>query len=200
MKVYKIINKLVYPDAIQQIRSDSDKLYFSFDDGPDPQVTPHILSLLDQFNAKATFFCLGEKVVKYPYLFQEIQKRGHAIGNHGYSHMDAFHCTHDEFMRNVEQGFKIIQSKLFRPPYGHMRPINYQWAKRRYKIILWDVMSDDYDLNITVDEVIKKVTSQVKEGSIVVFHDTIQAKERLFEALPYLLSYFKKMKFEKIEL
>lgn len=200
MKVYKIINKLVYPEAIQEIKTDANKLYFTFDDGPDPQVTPHILSLLDQFNAKATFFCLGDKVEKFPYLFQEIQKRGHAVGNHGFSHIDAFQCTHDEFMRNVEQGYKIIQSKLFRPPYGHMRPINYQWVKRRYKIILWDIMSDDYSSEVTADEVIHKVTTHCKEGSIIVFHDTIQAKDRLFEALPYLLSYFKKFKLDKIEL
>ncbi|MCX7986033.1 MAG: polysaccharide deacetylase family protein [Bacteroidales bacterium] len=198
MKAAYSLAKLVYPGAIRRIENQKNTIFFTFDDGPDPQVTPQVLYLLNRFGAKATFFCLGQNVEKYPTLFNEIKAQGHSIGNHGYAHIDGFKCTNDEFLKNAEKGYFLTHSRLFRPPYGRMKPIQYQWVKRRYKIVLWDTMSEDYDEKKSATEIINHVTSSITHGSIVVFHDTLQAQKNLFEVLPVLLSQLSHLIFDKI--
>ena len=198
MKAAYSISKLVYPAAIRRFEKQKNTVFFTFDDGPDPQVTPQILYLLNRFEAKATFFCLGQNIEKYPTLFNEILSQGHSVGNHGYAHLDGFKCTNDEFLKNAEKGFFLSRSRLFRPPYGRMKPIQYQWAKRRFKIVLWDIMSEDYDEEKSANEIIDNVISNITHGSIVVFHDSKQAQKNLFEVLPVLLHRLSHLVFEKI--
>jgi peptidoglycan/xylan/chitin deacetylase (PgdA/CDA1 family) len=198
LKPYIAISKLAYPAAIQRIENKENSVFLTFDDGPHPQITPHILYLLDKFNAKATFFCLGENVEKYPQLYEEIIKNGHSIGNHGYSHLDGFECNNDDFIKNAEKGYLITHSRLFRPPYGRMKPINYLWAKRRYKIILWDILSEDYREDLQAKDVVNNVSENIKSGSIIVFHDNKKAQNNLFEALPLILASYQQFNFEKI--
>lgn len=198
MKASYSLSKIVYPVAIRRFDKQKNTVFLTFDDGPDPQVTPQVLYLLNRFEAKATFFCLGQKVEKYPALFNEILAQGHSVGNHGYAHIDGFKCTNDEFLKNAEKGYFLTRSRLFRPPYGRMKPIQYQWAKRRYKIILWDIMSEDYNQETTASDIIHRVTSNITDGSIVVFHDTQQAQKNLFEVLPVILNQLPHLLFEKI--
>jgi peptidoglycan/xylan/chitin deacetylase (PgdA/CDA1 family) len=198
LKASYSLSKLVYPAAVRRFDNHTNTVYFTFDDGPDPQVTPQVLYLLNRFGAKATFFCQGQHIEKYPALFQEILNQGHSVGNHGYTHVDGFKCTNDEFLKNAEKGYFLSHSRLFRPPYGRMKPIQYQWAKRRFKIILWDIMSEDYNHEVSPCEIIHRVTSNITHGSVVVFHDTRQAMDNLFEVLPVLLSQLSHLTFEKI--
>ncbi|MGC8823590.1 MAG: polysaccharide deacetylase family protein [Bacteroidales bacterium] len=198
MRASYSLSKIVYPVAIRRFDNQHNTVYLTFDDGPDPQVTPQVLYLLNRFGAKATFFCLGQKVEKYPTLFNEIIAQGHSVGNHGYAHLDGFKCSNDEFLKNAEKGFFLTRSRLFRPPYGRMKPIQYQWAKRRYKIILWDIMSEDYDPETSASDIIQHVMSHITHGSIVVFHDTQQAQKNLFEVLPVILNQLSHLIFEKI--
>jgi peptidoglycan/xylan/chitin deacetylase (PgdA/CDA1 family) len=146
-------------------------LYLTFDDGPHPVATPLVLDLLKQYGIKATFFCIGENVEQYPELYQQILDDGHQTGNHSYSHRSGWKIPVDEYVADVTKAAALISSKLFRPPYGRITPLQFKVLKHQYKIVMWDVLSKDYD-DVTSDEqVIHNVTDHVSPGSIIVMHD-----------------------------
>jgi len=163
----------------------------TFDDGPHPEVTPVILKILTKYKAKATFFCLGENVKLYPEVLENIQKEGHSIGIHGYSHINGLKCSVNRYLENIDLATQFINSNLFRPPYGKMRMKQYRWIKECFKIVLWDVMSYDFDPNIPVEKIVEKVCSKIKDGSIIVFHDSLKAKEKVLSTLPLVLERLK---------
>lgn len=200
--VLEFILNLFYPDIIKSFPLQKGKLFFTFDDGPNTEVTPLILNILDEFEAKATFFCLGENVEKYPELKNEIISRGHAIGNHSYSHVSGFTTSVSNYLKNVEKASGLISSNLFRPPYGRITPFQYRKLKKKYKIIMWNATSDDWNESLTPEICIKKVKKNARDGAIILMHDNSAAKERITIALPFLLDYFKMLgyRFEKIEL
>lgn len=200
--VLEFILNLFYPEIIKSFPSQKGKLFFTFDDGPNPEVTPLILDILEQFNAKATFFCLGENVEKNPELIKEIINRGHSIGNHSYNHIDGFKTSISNYLQNVEKASKIISSNLFRPPYGRITPFQYHKLKRKFRIIVWNSAADDWNKYLTPEKCIRKVMKNAKDGAIILMHDNIVAKERVTIALPFLLEYFSKLGygFEKIQL
>jgi len=167
-------------------------VYLTFDDGPTSVATEWILKTLDDYNAKATFFCVGNNVEKNPELFEKIKDRGHSIGNHTYTHRDLLRTKLNNYINDIDKAAMFIESKLFRPPYGK---ITY-WAAKRlfakgFKIILWSVLSYDFDNSLSFEKVLEKSIKHTKPGDIIVFHDNVKSFDTLQKVLPAYLSYFK---------
>jgi peptidoglycan-N-acetylglucosamine deacetylase len=182
--------KKLYPDLIWDKKGNGKKLYLTFDDGPTPEITDRVLEILDQFNARATFFCLGRNVEHYPAIYQRILAKNHAVGNHTYSHLKGWKTRHKEYFQDIELANHFIHSDLFRPPYGQIRSTQIRQLKNRYKIIMWEVMSHDYENRISKDHSLKAVLRYSQEGSIVVFHDSFKAADKAFYILPRVLEEF----------
>ncbi len=190
--------KTLFPNFVWNIITDRKELYLTFDDGPTPEITEWVLQILNDFNAKATFFCIGNNIEKHPEVFQHIITEGHTIGNHTYNHLKGWKHKAKVYVRDVLKTEKIIRNfttdtsnNLFRPPYGKFK--NKQSKKLLelgYKIILWDVLSYDWDKSVSEEICFKNVTSAAKEGSIVVFHDSIKASRNLKYVLPKVLEYY----------
>ena len=190
--------KTMFPNFIWSIPTHKKELYLTFDDGPTPEITDWVLSTLKTYNAKATFFCIGNNIEKHPDIFQRLLDDGHTVGNHTYNHLLGWKHTTKAYVESVENTQQLINSKtnptyqkLFRPPYGRFR--NKQSRRIRnlgYKIIMWDVLSFDWDKNVSEASCLEKVTSTAKEGSIIVFHDSVKASRNLKYALPKVLDYY----------
>lgn len=170
---------------------DSPEVYLTFDDGPTPVVTPWVLEQLEEAGAKATFFCLGRNVDKYPTIYQQILSTGHSVGNHSYSHLKGFRSSVRRYMEDIHLASDMIDSKLFRPPYGRILPGQVKAVLEQYDIIMWDVLSIDYNSGLSGERVLRNVTNNVKPGSIIVFHDSDKAADNLYYALPRTLEYLK---------
>ena len=165
-------------------------LYLTFDDGPVPGVTPWVLDLLDQYQAKATFFCVGENVAKFPEIYRDLLARGHTPGNHTFRHLNGWMTPTAEYVADVKRCQEVIGSRLFRPPYGKIRP-SQVWALRNsFELVMWDVLSRDYDNRLTGSRCRDRVIQAAGPGSIVVFHDSLKAEKRLRQALPEVLTHF----------
>lgn len=165
-------------------------VYLTFDDGPIPELTPFVLDTLKKYKAKATFFCVGDNVKKHSKYFQNIVEEGHAIGNHTHNHLDGWKNKFPKYLENINAGDKFIQSRFFRPPYGHITPSQIQKLKKQYYIVLWSVLSGDFDTNTTPARCLRNVMRYTKSGSIVVFHENKKALPRLKYALPRFLESF----------
>jgi len=193
--------KTLFPNFVWNINTDKKELYLTFDDGPTPEITDWVIQTLKAFNAKATFFCIGNNIEKHIKIFQNIIDEGHTIGNHTYNHLKGWKHKTKVYYKDVLKTEKIISefktnssAPLFRPPYGKFK--NKQSKKlleRGYKIILWDVLSYDWDAAVSKETCLKNVTSAVKEGSIVVFHDSVKASQKLKYVLPKVLEYYSEM-------
>ena len=173
-------------------------VYLTFDDGPIPEVTPWILDFLQKYNCKATFFCVGDNITKYPTIFKRIINDGHTIGNHTYNHLKGWNYSNIQYLYNVEKCENAIdkhtinKKKLFRPPYGKLKPLQaYKLIKLGYKIVFWDVLSGDYNPNLLPEHCYQNVVSNISDGSIVVFHDNLKAIENVKYTLPKVLEYLK---------
>jgi peptidoglycan/xylan/chitin deacetylase (PgdA/CDA1 family) len=175
-------------------------VYLTFDDGPVPQVTPWVLDLLEKESIQATFFCVGENVQKYPALYQQILAGGHSVGNHTFNHLQGIKCGNEHYFSNIDTAGNYIDSDLFRPPHGLMGASQYKHLKTRYRIIMWDLISCDYDGRLKPAKVLKNVVDFVRPGSIITFHDSVKAKVNLFEALPESIGWMKEQgyRFEAI--
>ncbi len=168
-------------------------VYLTFDDGPIPEVTPWVLDILDQYQIKATFFCVGDNVRKFPENYKEILKRGHKVGNHTHNHLQGWKTFGRKFVNNVKESSRYIQSNLFRPPHGHM--FVYQLAHLHllgYKTIMWDVVTRDYSKRMTPQQVFNNVKKYTRNGSIIVFHDSLKAEKNLRYALPHSIEWLLK--------
>lgn len=163
------------------------KIFLTFDDGPTPGVTEWVLDRLNEYNAKATFFCIGRNVEHFPDTYQKILEEGHSVGNHTYSHLKGFRAGKRQYFEDVELASNFIDSDLFRPPYGRIRPDQVREVVQQYRLIMWDVLSIDYNRKVPGDEVVHNVTGNVRSGSIVVFHDSVKARKNLYYALPRVL-------------
>jgi peptidoglycan/xylan/chitin deacetylase (PgdA/CDA1 family) len=159
-------------------------VYLTFDDGPIPEITPWVLDVLDKYRVKATFFCVGDNVRKYPEIYQMLIDRGHAVGNHTFHHLQGLRTRTKNYKEDVEQAAKLIKSNLFRPPYGHLRFRQFFKMRKDYRVIMWDVVTRDYSKYLTADNVFENVKKYTRNGSIIVFHDSLKAVERMKEALP----------------
>lgn len=165
-------------------------LYLTFDDGPIPDVTDEILDILDEYNAKATFFCVGENVKKNPQVFEKIIRNGHVAGSHTYNHMNGWNADVDSYLNNMKKAANLVQSELFRPPYGRIRLLQARAISKKYKIIMWDVLSGDFDPSNSVEDCYKNVIDNAVPGSIIVFHDSIKSRSNVLGTLPLVLNYF----------
>ena len=193
----------VFPELIwrfkEKEKESNNHVYLTFDDGPTPGVTTWVLDQLRQFEAKGTFFCLGKNVEKNPDLYKKIIEEGHAVGNHTYSHLKGWQMDNTEYFNDVDLADNFIQSNLFRPPYGKFTASQIRYLSDHYQIVMWDILSQDYNLNTSPDRVLSNVLDNVRGGSIVVFHDSIKAEPNLTYALPRVLeSLSGKYEFRKI--
>ncbi len=182
------------------INTEKKVIYLTFDDGPIPIITEKILKALSIFNAKATFFCVGENVKKYPSIYQEILSEGHSTGNHTFSHLAGLKVDTKKYIDNVKKAKQYINSDLFRPPHGRMKISQQNIIKKDYNIILWDVLSLDYDNRISENACLNNVTHFTRPGSVIVFHDNIKAEDNMFYALTQSLLLYSKLgyKFEAL--
>lgn len=180
----------VFRDLTWHFVGKDKELFLTFDDGPDPNITPWVLSILKKFNAKATFFCIGNKVEKHQEIYQQILNDGHSVGNHTYSHIKGWSTASKDYLEDVRKAEKFIETNLFRPPYGRIRPHQLKKIKEDYKIIMWDVLSRDYDDKVSNKECLDNAIEYAESGSIVVFHDTPQAESNLKYVLPKVLKHF----------
>ena len=201
-------------------------LFLTFDDGPVPEVTPHVLRILESYNAKATFFCLGDNVEKHRDLYEKILSEGHVVGNHTSHHLNGWKVSLNEYLKDVALCDKVLSlvndqhstvhspqskvnssnlvsdllltadrrpsTKIFRPPYGKLSWSQYDVLSTHYTIVMWDLLSRDYDQSLTGEACFQKVVDHATSGSIVVFHDSVKAKARVLDALPKVLEYFSK--------
>jgi peptidoglycan/xylan/chitin deacetylase (PgdA/CDA1 family) len=207
IKVPKII-KLLFFNQIWNIPNSENTIYLTFDDGPTPEITERVLEILDKHQIKATFFCIGDNVRKHPDIVQKIISKHHSVGNHTYSHLKGWKTKTKTYISNTEACeiklnslFKIRNSKLFRPPYGKITPWqSYKLRTLGYKIIMWDVLSRDYDASISAEMCYENVIKNVSSGSIIVFHDSNKAKENVLNSLEKTIETLKSkgFKFEKI--
>lgn len=165
----------------------------TFDDGPTPEITPWVLEVLDTFEAKATFFCIGKNVQAYPEIFRTVVKAGHTVGNHTHNHLNGWKTTAKSYLENTTEAAKHIDSKLFRPPYGKISLKQIRLLKKAgYTIVMWDVVSADFDQNLDSETCFQNLLRHTKPGSIVVFHDSPKAYHNLKVVLPKMLAYFSK--------
>ncbi len=170
------------------------EIYLTFDDGPIPQVTEFVLDQLHNFNAKATFFCIGDNIRKHPAVFSRIVNEGHSVGNHTFNHLNGWKSSNTAYIENTSKCESLLpnqKTKLFRPPYGKIkRKQAKQLLASDYKIIMWDVLSADFDSSITKEKCLQNVLENAQNGSIIVFHDSIKASDKLYYALPKVLKEF----------
>lgn len=195
--------KSIFPNMIWEAATQKNEMFLTFDDGPHPVHTPFVLNILKQYNAKATFFCIGKNVVQYPHIYQQIIDEGHAIGNHTYNHVNGYVVKDEMYLKEVNDAADIIKSNLFRPPYGRIKRFQAKvltTLQKPYKIIMWTVLSGDFDTSITKETCAENVLLKATNGAIIVFHDSDKAAERMYYALPKVLQYFtdKGYVFEKI--
>lgn len=200
--------KLLFPQYIWSLpASKSEKvIYLTFDDGPIPEVTEFVLKQLQYYNAKATFFCIGDNINKYPYLFQKLIEEGHSIGNHTYNHLKAWKTTSELYLKNVQKCEEEMQlyletnnkKKLFRPPYGQISRSKFKiLIKEGYTVILWDILAKDWvQQSPYTDYCYTNIVDNAKNGSIIVFHDSIKAEKNLRKTLPKVLEHFSARGFE----
>lgn len=173
-----LYGKLVFwsGDARQQV-------FLTFDDGPDPEITPKVLEILKQHDIKATFFCNGRNVEKHPEIYRQIIEDGHAVGNHTYGHLDGFQTRSAEYFADIEKCNKLIESDIFRPPYGRIKPRQIKLLQAKYKIVLWSVLSGDFDTSLTAEDCTANVMKNLYDGAIIVYHDSQKAAPRMLESV-----------------
>ena len=188
VKAPRILKKL-YPQNLIWKRDSKDKVYLTFDDGPHDTATTFVLEELQKYNAKATFFCIGQNVMALPNVYEQIIKDGHKIGNHTHSHPNGWKMCTKKYLQNIKNAQHFIESNLFRPPYGRIRRRQAQEIKKLgFQIILWDVLSGDFDTHISPQKCWENIEQNIEPGSIVVFHDSSKAWERMEYALPRTLA------------
>ncbi len=182
--------RMLYPGTFWRGDENNKVVYLTFDDGPVPEVTEWVCARLEERNIKATFFCVGENAAKYPGLYLMLKEAGHATGNHTYNHLPAWKCSGSEYFKNINKGAEVIDSDLFRPPHGQLFPWQIKELKKNFReIVMWDVLSKDYDKRLAAGEVFNNVKHNVRPGSVIVFHDSVKARTGLEKALPQTLDY-----------
>lgn len=185
--------KLLFKNWIWSFSNKEKAIYLTFDDGPTPEITEWTLDQLNKFNAKATFFCIGKNIAEKPNIYQQIINNNHSIGNHTNNHLNDWKTTSSNYIKNISIAEDLISNslKLFRPPYGKLTfSSSKKLRKNGYKIIMWDVLSGDFDRSISKEECLENVLKNTKSGSIVVFHDSIKASKNLQYVLPKMLNHF----------
>ncbi|MCH5347195.1 MAG: polysaccharide deacetylase family protein [Muribaculaceae bacterium] len=194
-----LLYRLLFPEAMWRLKRHRRRVvYLTFDDGPIPEVTPWVLDLLDREEVKATFFLVGQNVERHPELFEEIKRRGHSWGNHTMTHLQGIKVAMSRYIDDIERADNLIHSSLFRPPHGVMRWSQGRAIKRRYNIVMQDVVSRDYSRRLSGEEVFNNICRYTRDGSIIVFHDSLKARENMMYALPRAIRWLKEQGYEML--
>lgn len=190
------ILKNLFPNLIWEVKTKEKEIFLTFDDGPHPAITPWVIDILKEFNALATFFCVGENVCNFRETFDHTLSNGHSVGNHSYNHVKGWNTSDIKYIENINKASELIKSQLFRPPYGRIKPSQIRKLNDDFSIIMWTVLSYDFDKSIDGEMCFKNSIASEKEGTIVVFHDSEKAEKNLKTALPLFLEYFSKLGFK----
>lgn len=197
------IFRLLFPGGIFRIPSGEKRgtIYLTFDDGPIPESTPQILDILDDCGVKATFFMVGDNARKYPELLEEVRRRGHSVGNHTMHHLQGSKTSVEEYMKDVEEADSLLNSRLFRPPHGWLRPSQLRKLREKYRIVMYDLVTRDYSRRLTPEDVMSNVRHYSRDGSIIVFHDSLKSLDRTHHILRQAIEWLKDegYEFSKIE-
>ncbi len=196
-----LLRKL-YPSCIWKMPAENNLVYLSFDDGPHPEITTFVLDCLKEYNWEATFFCIGKNAEANPFIVDRILSEGHSIGNHTFNHLNGWKTSDQDYFDNVVKARTILKTDLFRPPYGRAShfQINCLNNSLAMKIIMWTVLSGDFDPALSKEECFRNVYSNLEPGNIIVFHDSVKAKEKLKYALPLVLAEMKKAGFKSAKI
>ncbi len=176
-----------FPKRTWGFSRDVNSVYLTFDDGPNPEITVWILDFLKEKNLKATFFCVGANVVKYPEVYQRILEEGHSVGNHSFRHQHYYKTSRKEYLEGIEESSKVIQSKLYRPPYGRMGSIQSRRLSKKYNIVMWTWLSYDFDPQVPLERILQSAQKDIRKGSILVLHDNPKVTQRVKALLPPLV-------------
>ncbi len=193
-----LLYRLLFPEALWRIKRRNGKpiVYLTFDDGPIPEQTPWVLDMLDKYGVKATFFMVGDNVRRHPELLEEVRRRGHSYGNHTMHHLQGMKVRAHRYLRDVAEAAKLIDSPLFRPPHGLIRWKQAKALKEHFNIIMYDLVTRDYSKKLTPDEVFENVRRYARNGSIIVFHDSIKAAPNMRIALPRAIEWLLEQGYE----
>lgn len=183
--------KPIYNDLVWDIPTTEREIFITFDDGPVPDATTIALDILLDYEVKATFFCIGDNVRKHPEVFERVIAEGHGIGNHSLNHLNGWKYNDYSYVKNVLECARLVESKLFRPPYGKIKRSQAAALRKRFSVVMWDVISGDFDHTVSMDKCVRNVTDNAVPGSIVVFHDSRKAMEKMAYALPRVIEYFR---------
>lgn len=181
--------KYIAPSYTWWAKTSQKAIFLTFDDGPHPEITPWVLEELDKYNAKASFFCVGENVLKFPEIYQKILDKGHVVGNHTFNHLKGWETNNKGYFENIEKAGTFIKSNYFRPPYGKMKPSQANYLKNKFELVMWSHLSRDYDAELNIGESLHAM-KKAKPGAILVFHDSQKSISNLQQLLPELLHYF----------
>ncbi|PLX23455.1 MAG: polysaccharide deacetylase family protein [Salinivirgaceae bacterium] len=190
------IAERIFPTTTWSYPERKEEIFLTFDDGPVPENTPWLLDMLNDYGAKATFFLIGKNVEKYPYLYERILKEGHSVGNHTYSHVSGWKLGLEKYLEDIALAQKFVDSNLFRPPYGKITPLQLKHLKKEFNVVFWDVLSYDFSQKISQEKCLVNVLSKYKDGSIIVFHDSVKASKNLRYTLPRVLDHFKNLDYK----
>jgi peptidoglycan/xylan/chitin deacetylase (PgdA/CDA1 family) len=192
MNVVKIprLLKRLFPEVTWELPQEEPVLYLTFDDGPTPGVTDQVLAVLEKYKAKATFFCIGRNVERHPDIYERVLNAGHKTGNHTYSHLKGWYTPDQQYYDDIALAARYIHSDLYRPGYGMITPAQIKQLRNTYKIVLWDIMSYDFAYNTSPEKCLANVIRYAQPGSIVVFHDSLKAADKVLYTLPRILEHF----------
>lgn len=179
----------LYPRACWRMSVSERAVYLTFDDGPIPEVTPWVLDVLDKYKVKATFFMVGDNVRKHPDEYKMVMERGHRIGNHTYNHLQGLKERTERYVANTDKADCFLKTDLFRPPHGFMRMSQYRMLSERYRIVMWDLVTRDYNPKLSGEQVLEKVKRYARPGSIITFHDSLRSVNNLYYALPRAIEW-----------
>ena len=183
------VYRKIFPGTVWRLPQEEKTVYLTFDDGPIPEVTTFVLDLLRERGIKATFFCVGDNVRKHPDVFRQVQEEGHIVGNHTFNHLQGLYTSSRKYISNVEKADELIKSPLFRPPHGILRYLQFMTLRKKFKIVFWDVVTRDYNRKLSGEEVLEIVRKYTRNGSIIVFHDSLKAEKNIRYALPKAIDF-----------
>ena len=188
VRIPRILRR-IFPGVTYEVPGEK-VLYLTFDDGPTPVITSRVLAVLKKFNAHATFFCIGRNAERHPGIMEEILRDGHAIGNHTYSHLKGWYTPDREYYADIDLASLYVPSLLYRPAYGLITPAQVRFLRKKFRIVLWDVMSYDFSRGTSPQQCLSNVLRNAHSGSVVVFHDSLKAADKVLFALPQVLEHF----------
>lgn len=190
------IYRALFPNALFRVKGEGKVVYLTFDDGPIPEATPWVLDTLDKYGVKATFFMVGDNVRKYPHLYHEVKRRGHAVGNHTMHHLQGLKVSAENYVEDIRVADELIGSNLFRPPHGFISIKQSRMVARDYRLVMYDLITRDYSRKLTAQDVFENVRRYSRDGSIIVFHDSIKSMPRIKQALPQSIEWLQSEGYE----